>query len=189
MRPLGLVETERARDRGEDTLGNARQVAAFHPVVVVDADSGQGRHFLPPEACDLSRPVRGEADLIGRDLCAPRSEEIPYLGLGVHSFETKPRPRPRGCPVSTWPGPSSHPVPEPCFREGNHQHRRKKCRSPGTGSTPPLVPTTGSPGTSTSTSSACRRRPHGSWAEWSTSRREPVRRGTPTRSARPSWSP
>jgi hypothetical protein len=48
MRPLGLVQQERARDRFEDTLRDARQVAALHPVVVVDADPRQGRDFLAP---------------------------------------------------------------------------------------------------------------------------------------------
>src|ERR1700760_2581676 len=115
MGPLGLIQAERARDRFEDPVGNARQIAALHPVVIVDADPGQGRDLLTPEPGDLPRPVGDEADCPGGDLRAPRSEEIPYLGLGVHGFETKPRPRSRRCPVSTWPGPSSHPAPEPCF--------------------------------------------------------------------------
>ncbi len=86
MRPLGLVEAERARDRFEDTLRNARQVAALHPVVVVDADPGQGRDLLAPESRDLPRSVGGEADLPGSDLRAPRGEEVPYLGLCVHAL-------------------------------------------------------------------------------------------------------
>src|ERR1700760_2460554 len=71
VRPLGLVQAERARDRFEDTLGNAGQVAALHPVVVVDADPGQGRDLFAPESRDLTRAVGGEADLARRDLRAP----------------------------------------------------------------------------------------------------------------------
>jgi len=35
---LGLVELQCVRDTVEDRLGGAREVAAFHPDVVVDAD-------------------------------------------------------------------------------------------------------------------------------------------------------
>jgi hypothetical protein len=35
---LGLVELQCVRNTVEDRLGGAREVAAFHPDVVVDAD-------------------------------------------------------------------------------------------------------------------------------------------------------
>src|SRR3984957_15124449 len=193
MSPLGFVQAERPRDRSEDTVRDAGQAAALHPVVVVDADPGQGRDLLAPQSGDLPRSVGGEADLPGRDLRAPRGEEVPHFGLRVHLTEVNPRPRSRGCPVSTWTSPSSRPAPESCLPEGtanpDHQHRRTKCRSPETASRRPWVPIIGLPGTSTSTSSARRRRPRASWAESSTSRRALAPRGTPTRPARRSSSP
>jgi hypothetical protein len=98
VHPLGLVQAERTRDRLEDTLRNARQVAALHPVVIVDADPGQGGDLLAPQSWDLSRSVGGEADLGGSDLRAQRREEVPYLGLCVHGFETKPAAEVTGVP-------------------------------------------------------------------------------------------
>src|ERR1700761_616454 len=83
--------------------GDARQGAALHPVVVVDADPGQGRDLLAPQSRDLPGPVRGEAGLAGLDLRAPRGEEVLHLRLRVHGFETKPPAGPRGCPASTCP--------------------------------------------------------------------------------------
>src|ERR1700689_3818946 len=90
MRPLRLVQTERARDRFEDALGNAGQAAALHPVVVVDTDPGQGRDLLAPQARDLPGSGGGETDLPGSDLRPPRCEEVPYLGLRVHVNDTNP---------------------------------------------------------------------------------------------------
>ena len=116
MRSLGLVQAQRARDRFEDTLGSASQVAALHPVVVVDADSGQDRDLLAPESGDLSRSEGGEANRLGSDLRPPRREEIPYLGPGVHDNKTKPEAEDDGVPCQYLAKPVLSAFSEQCFR-------------------------------------------------------------------------
>jgi len=44
---FGVIELQRVRDAFEHPIGYAGEVAAFHPVVVIDAHAG--------EQCDSSR--------------------------------------------------------------------------------------------------------------------------------------
>src|ERR1700760_3076057 len=96
MRPLGLVEAQRTRDRFEDALGRAGQVAALHPVVVVDADAGEGGHLLATQAGDPSRAVGRQARHLGCDPRAPRAQETADLGAAVHGTESRPATAARG---------------------------------------------------------------------------------------------
>src|SRR5437867_3376542 len=46
---LSLVELERARERFQDSFGDAAEVAALEARVVVDGHPGEQRHLLPAE--------------------------------------------------------------------------------------------------------------------------------------------
>ena len=63
---LGVVELQCVRDAVEYRLGGAREVAAFHPDVVVDADSREQRDLFPAQALDPAvAAVGGQARLAG----------------------------------------------------------------------------------------------------------------------------
>ena len=67
-------------------------VAAFEARVVVDADAGEQRHFLPAQTGDATRAaaVRAQARLLGRHPRAPGGQELADLVAGVHDVETSP---------------------------------------------------------------------------------------------------
>ena len=46
MRAFRLVQTQRIRQRVEDGLGSAAEVAPLETVVVLDAETGEGRDLL-----------------------------------------------------------------------------------------------------------------------------------------------
>ena len=52
MLPFGVIELQRVHDALEDLIGNAGEVAAFHPHVVVDTHAGQQSDFLAAESLD-----------------------------------------------------------------------------------------------------------------------------------------
>src|SRR6266540_804975 len=82
---LGLVELERARKRLENAFGDSVRVAALETRVVVDADAGEERHFLPTEARNTPIiTVRAQARLPRRDLRSPGGQELSDLAPGVH---------------------------------------------------------------------------------------------------------
>ncbi|MCW2936520.1 MAG: hypothetical protein JWM19_7482, partial [Actinomycetia bacterium] len=77
---LGLVELQCVRNAVEDRLGGAREVAAFHPDVVVDADACEQRDLFPAQALDPAvAAVGGQAGLAGGDPCPPGGEELADL--------------------------------------------------------------------------------------------------------------
>ena len=89
VRPLRLVELQRAGECLEHRLGDAARVAALEPGVVVDADSGEQRDLLAakPGHAPRAAAVRAQARLLGRDPGAPRGQELADLGPGVHVVE------------------------------------------------------------------------------------------------------
>ena len=52
VRPLGLVELKRTRERLEDALRDAGRAAPLEARVVVDAHPGEQRNLLPAEPWD-----------------------------------------------------------------------------------------------------------------------------------------
>ena len=85
VRPLGVVELQRARKRLEDALGDTRRAASLEPRVVIDADPGQQRDFLPAQSWDAPRAAVGaQTCLLRRDLRAPRDQVLADLAAGVH---------------------------------------------------------------------------------------------------------
>jgi hypothetical protein len=56
---FGLVQLQRAGERFEDGVGDTGRVAPFQPRVVVDADPGQQRDFLPAEPGDPAMAAVG----------------------------------------------------------------------------------------------------------------------------------
>jgi hypothetical protein len=56
--PFGLVELQSPRQRVEDTLGYALEVAAFQARVVVDADAGHQGDFLAAQTAHPTARVR-----------------------------------------------------------------------------------------------------------------------------------
>jgi hypothetical protein len=60
---FGLVEAEDAGERVEDLLGGLGRAALLQAHVVVDADPGQVRDLLAPQALDPAAPFDGDADV------------------------------------------------------------------------------------------------------------------------------
>jgi hypothetical protein len=85
--PLGLVELECAGERFEHGLGDTARVAELEPRVVVDADAGEDRDLLAPEARDTPCTVGLQVRLLGCDPCSPGGEELLDLVLCVHDIE------------------------------------------------------------------------------------------------------
>ena len=103
VRPLGLVELQRPRERLEDGVGDTAHVAALEPGVVVDADAGEQRDLLAAQARNAPRAAEGgQTRLFGRDPGAPGGQELADLVLGVHDVESSPAPRTLRGPASTW---------------------------------------------------------------------------------------
>ena len=102
MRRLGLVELQRAGDRAEHLVGDAAEVAALQPGVVVDAHAGDHRHLLAPQSRHPPMAaVGGEVRLLGGDLRPASAEEVADLRTMVH-VPTVRRARPgKGGPAST----------------------------------------------------------------------------------------
>ena len=68
MRPLHLVELQGPCERLEHGLGDAGDVAALEPRVVVDADAGEHRDLLPPKPRNAPvLAVPRQPRLVGRD--------------------------------------------------------------------------------------------------------------------------
>ena len=109
---FGVVQLQCPGDAFEDGVGGAGQVAAFHPDVVVDADSGEHRDLLPAQS---SHPpvaaVGGQAGLLGGDPRPPGGEELADLRSVVHDFTVGAPGAPRealplpGRAVTPRPGP------------------------------------------------------------------------------------
>jgi hypothetical protein len=106
-------------DRVEDGVGDAVEVAAFEAGVVVDADAGEERDFLPAEPGDptVASPG-GQSGLLWGDLGAPGGEKLPDLTAVVHGFDATACGRAKGGPVSTWFWQPSHNWCVPGSRSG-----------------------------------------------------------------------
>jgi hypothetical protein len=89
MHSLGIVQPQCAGDGFEDPLGGARQIAALHPVVVVDADPGERCHLLASQPRHPPPPVGGQPHHLGRELRAARGQEIADLGPCLHIHESR----------------------------------------------------------------------------------------------------
>ena len=90
MRSLGLVQLKSAGQRLQHALGHPAQVAALEAGVVVDADPGKDRDFLPSEPGNAPLTIRGDSRLLWRDLCSPGGEELTDLALRVHEISVTP---------------------------------------------------------------------------------------------------
>ena len=81
-----VVELERPTERVEDTVGSACRIAALKARVVLDADTGQPRHFLPAQALHPPASAVGlHPRLLRRDPRSPRGEELTQLITVVHA--------------------------------------------------------------------------------------------------------
>jgi hypothetical protein len=83
VRALGLVELERPRQRLEHELGDAADLAALQPPVVVGADAGQGGDLLAAQPGHPAPAVARQAGLLGCDLRASGGEELGDVGGDV----------------------------------------------------------------------------------------------------------
>jgi len=82
---LGLIELQCVRDTVKDHLRGAREVTAFHPDVVVNADPCEQRDLFSAQALDPAvAAVGGQAGLPGGDPCPPGGEELADLCSVVH---------------------------------------------------------------------------------------------------------
>ena len=100
---LRLVELERVGDRLEDAVRDAARVAPLEPRVVLDADPGEQRDLLAPEAATRRwRPNVGSPTRSGVSFGAAGGEELSDLGLGAHcTLNRTPPVRARGGTAST----------------------------------------------------------------------------------------
>ena len=96
MGALGFVELQGTGDPVEDLLGDAAQVPALEPQVVVGGDAGEHRHLFAAEALDAPvGPVGGQTDLGRREPRTAGRQEVADLGLAVHGG---PYPHSAGVP-------------------------------------------------------------------------------------------
>ena len=89
---LGLGQPQGPRQRLEHGLGDAAEVAALQPRVVLHAEPGEHRELLAAQPGDPPQPaVDGQAGLAGGDPAAAGDEEVAHLGTQLGW-----RPRRRG---------------------------------------------------------------------------------------------
>src|SRR3954468_9397188 len=116
MCPFGVVELQRACERLEDAVGDAAEVAALEPGVVIDADAGEQRDLFPAQpAHPAVAAVHGQASPLRGDPGAPGGEETADLRPVVHDLDATSEPRSAGGSVSTWVSRHCHaPTPPGC---------------------------------------------------------------------------
>jgi hypothetical protein len=93
VRALGLVQVKSAGQGLQHTLGHPAQVSALEAGVVVDADPGNDRDFLPAESGNAPLTVCGDSRLLWRDPGSPGGEELADLALRVHERRVTPPSR------------------------------------------------------------------------------------------------
>jgi hypothetical protein len=76
VRALGVIESQRPRQRLEDLLGHAGHLAALEPAVVVRADTGQRGNLFPAKPGHPPLAVAGQTDLLGRQLRPAGGQEF-----------------------------------------------------------------------------------------------------------------
>jgi hypothetical protein len=84
MHAFCVVEPKRIRESVEHRVGGAAEVSAFEPVVVLDAETCEGRHLFAAQPRHATLTERLQAGLFRRDPRSPGGEEIADLGLDVH---------------------------------------------------------------------------------------------------------
>ena len=104
MLAFGVVELQRVRDALEHLVQGAREIAALHPDVVVDAHAGQQRDLFSPQPLDapVTAAVGGQPGLTGSDPNAAGGEEVTDLGMVVHGVQGRPGSACEGGTGSTW---------------------------------------------------------------------------------------
>jgi hypothetical protein len=81
---LDVVQPQGAGDAVEHLVGDAADVAAFEPGVVLDRDAGQLRYLVPAQSGHPApASVAGQAGLLGGDLGAPGGQELADLAADV----------------------------------------------------------------------------------------------------------
>ena len=84
---FSVVQLQRPGDALKDGVRGAGEVAAFHPDVVVDADSRKQRDLFSAQSCyPAGAAVGGQASLGGSDSGPPGGEELADLRSVVHDF-------------------------------------------------------------------------------------------------------
>ena len=80
MVAFGVVQLQRPGHAVQDGVGGAGEGAAFHPDVVVDADTGEQRDLFASQSFDPAvAAVGGQAGLLGGDPGSARGEELADL--------------------------------------------------------------------------------------------------------------
>ena len=112
---FGVVELQRVRDALEHLVRGAREIAALHPDVVVDAHAGQQRDLFSPQPLDapVTAAVGGQPGLTGSDPSAAGGEEVTDLDMVVHVFHGRRHHPGEGGTGITWKARHS---PEPTLR-------------------------------------------------------------------------
>src|SRR6266498_794557 len=89
---LGLGELKRTSERFQNGLRSARHIAALEARVVIDADPGEERDFLPAEPWNTPLTAEGpQTRLLRRDLGSPGGQELADLVPRVHRTRVTPR--------------------------------------------------------------------------------------------------
>jgi len=85
VRALRVVELKCTGQRLEDAVGGPGEVAPLQARVVRDADAGQDRDLLAPQARNAPGAVVGQAGVGGCEPRSPGGQELADLAARVHS--------------------------------------------------------------------------------------------------------
>ncbi len=109
VRPLGLVQLQRPRDRLQDAFRGAGEVPALEVGVVVDAHPGEQRRLFPAEPGDAAVAAVGrQARLVRREPGPPGSQELANLAPVVHGFQGTTAPTALAGSGITWNARHAH---------------------------------------------------------------------------------
>jgi hypothetical protein len=88
---LGLIELQGARERVQDRLGYASEVAALKAGVILVADPSEDRYLLALEALDAAATaVLGDPGLGGREPRAAAHQELADVACACHGHHVTP---------------------------------------------------------------------------------------------------
>lgn len=90
VRLLRLIQLQCPGQGLQDSLGDAGEVSAFQPGVILDTDPGEHGDLAAAQSGDAAvAAVDGQTRLFRRDFRPPGGQEVPRLALVVHAFNGK----------------------------------------------------------------------------------------------------
>ena len=90
MGALSVVKSQRVSERVKDLIRGAGRVPALQAFVVLDAHTRKGGNLFAAQAGHTPLTVARQANLIRRDLAAPRGQKLRELACRVHWSDCTP---------------------------------------------------------------------------------------------------